>query len=138
MTQVPVAEGLFAETAGGPRLFGSRCATCGTPYFPKVTVCRAPTCNDSKIEDAELGPHGTLWSYTIQHYPPPPPAKYDEPYQPYAMGMVDLDDGLRVLTRFSTDNVDALRPGMPVELVIERLYADAKGNEVLTWKFRPI
>ena len=48
--RVPVAEGLFAETPAGPRLLGSRCATCDTPYFPKVTVCRAPTCNASKIE----------------------------------------------------------------------------------------
>ncbi len=135
--RVPVAEGLFAETANGPRLLGSKCATCGTPYFPKTSICRRPDCAASKIEDAQFGPRGTLWSYSVQHYPPPPPAKYDEPYSPYAMGMVDLDEGLRVLARISTNDLDAIKPGMAVELVIERLYGDAQGNEVLTWKFRP-
>lgn len=135
--RVPVAEGLFAETTDGPRLLGSKCVTCATPYFPKTVICRRPDCVESKIEDAQFGPRGTLWSYSIQHYPPPPPAKYDEPYSPYAMGMVDLDEGLRVLARISTSELDTIKPGMAVELVIERLYGDAQGNEVMTWKFRP-
>jgi uncharacterized OB-fold protein len=138
MTRVPVAEGLFAETSAGPRLLGSRCATCGTPYFPKVAICRNPSCAAGAIEDAEFGPKGTLWSYTIQYYPPPPPAKYDEPYQPYAMGMIDLPEGLRVLSRISTDDVSAVVAGSPVELVLEKLYTAPDGNDVITWKFREV
>ena len=138
MTAVPVAEGLFAETADGPRLLGSRCATCATPYFPRPTVCRNPQCRDSKLADAALGPRGTVWSYSVQYYPPPPPAKYDEPYVPYALAMVDMDDGLRVLARISTRDPESVRPGMAVELVIERLYVNGEGNDVMTWKFRPV
>ena len=29
-------DGLFAETAQGPRLLGSRCETCETAYFPRT------------------------------------------------------------------------------------------------------
>lgn len=134
----PVAEGLFAETADGPRLLGSMCTSCRTPYFPKAAICHSPTCNDSRLEDAQFGPSGTLWGYTVQYYPPPPPAKYDEPYQPYAIGLIDLDEGLRVLSRISTDDPEKVTVGAKVELVIEKLYTDTQGNDVSTFKFREV
>lgn len=135
--RVPVAEGLFTETAEGPRLLGSKCVSCGTPYFPKTPVCHNPDCRGSKVEDATFGPRGKLWSYAIQNYPPPPPAKFDEPFTPYALGLVDLPEGLRVLTRISTDNPEGVEVGAEVELVLEKLYTDHEGNDVVTWKFRP-
>lgn len=133
-----VVEGLFAETEKGPRLLGSRCATCGAPYFPKSAVCHNPECSESKIEDAAFGPRGTLWSLAIQSYPPPAPAKFDEPFKPYAMGVVDLDDGLRVLGRIATDDLKTVRPDIPVELVLEPLCHEEDGTAVITWKFKPL
>ncbi len=135
---VPVAEGLFTETADGPRLLGSKCASCGTPYFPRSAVCHSPDCRESKMEEASFGPRGTLWSCAIQNYPPPLPARYEEPYTPYALGMVDMPEGLRVLGRISTDDPEGVQVGAEVELVLERLYLDENENEVITWKFRPI
>ncbi len=134
--QSPVAEGLFAETADGPRLLGSRCATCETPYFPKATICHNPNCTDSKLEDAQFGPSGTLWSFTVQYYPPPPPAKYDEPFEPYALGLIDLPEGLRVLSKVTADDIEAIEVGGAVQLVIEKLHTNADGKEVVTFKFR--
>ena len=136
--RVPVAEGLFAETPDGPRLLGSKCAACGTPYFPKTSVCHNPDCRSTSVQDAAFGPRGTLWSYSVQYYPPPPPARYDEPYTPYALGLVDLAEGLRVLARISTDDPEEVKVGAEVEIVLEKLYSDSAGNEVVTWKFRPI
>lgn len=135
---VPVTEGLFAETAEGPRLLGSRCAACRTPYFPRSEVCHNPDCREKQMEEAAFGPRGTLWSCAIQDYPPPPPARYDEPYKPYAMGVVDLAEGLRVLGRMSTDDPGSLQVGMDVELVLEPLCHDEDGTAVMTWKFRPV
>lgn len=135
--RVPVAEGLFAETKEGPRLLGSKCPACGTPYFPKSPVCHNPDCREKGLEDATFGPQGKLWSYSIQYYPPPPPAKFDEPFAPYALGLVDLPEGLRVLARISTADPEGLQVGIDVELVLEKLYRDGSGNDVITWKFRP-
>jgi uncharacterized OB-fold protein len=132
-----VIEGLFAQTANGPRLVGSRCATCQAPYFPKSAICHNPGCAKGNMQDAVFGPRGRLWSLAIQDYPPPPPAKYDEPYKPYAMGVIDLDDGLRVMGRISTDDPRSVEPGIDVELVLEPLYHEADGTAVITWKFRP-
>ncbi len=133
-----VAEGLFADTDAGPRLLGSRCTTCSTPYFPKAPVCHNPTCDASAIEDAEFGPSGTLWSCAIQHYPPPPPTRYDEPYKPFALAMIDLDEGLRVMGQVSTDDPMSVPLGCRVELVLEAMYHDEDGKPVITWKFRPV
>ena len=137
-TRIPVAKNLFTESAGGARLLGSRCATCKTPYFPKSAVCHNPDCDGSNMQDAEFGPKGTLWSCAIQDYPPPAPAKFDQPYTPYAMGVVDLDDGLRVLGRMKVPDPRALEPGVRVELVLDVLAHDADGNEIITWKFKTL
>ncbi len=136
--QIPVAEGLFAQTTEGPRLLGSRCQGCGVPCFPRSPVCRNPECRESRMQDTGFGPRGKLWSCAIQNYPPPPPAKYNEPYSPYAIGLVDLPEGLRVLGRISTDNPEGLQLGTDVELVLEELYRDENGTEVITWKFKPV
>lgn len=133
----PVVEGLFVETDEGPRLLGSRCANCGTAYFPKGAICHNPDCGESKMQDAAFGPRGKVWSVAIQSYPPPPPAKYDEPFKPYAMAVVDLDDGLRVLGRISGQDL-TVEPGADVELVFEPLCHEPDGTPVLTWMFRPV
>ena len=135
---IPVAEGLFTETGDGPRLLGSRCGGCRTPYFPKSAVCHNPDCRGGKMEEASFGPRGTLWSCAVQDYPPPAPARFDQPYKPYAMGVVDLTDGLRVLGRMAVDDPRRLEVGIPVELVLDVLCHDEQGSEVITWKFRPV
>jgi uncharacterized OB-fold protein len=136
--RTPVIQNLFAETSEGPRLLGSKCTTCGAPYFPKSPVCHNPACNAARIEDAAFGPRGTLWSFAVQYYAPPPPVKYDEPFVPFAIGVVDMPEGLRVLGRLSVEDLKTIKIGMPVELVIERLCGAAEGGEITTWKFRPV
>ena len=136
--QILVAEGFFAETADGPRLLGSRCRSCEAPCFPRSALCRNPDCDDSHMEETHSGPRGTLWSCALQNYPPPPPARYEEPYQPYAIGVVDLDEGLRVVGRMSVDDPMTLKVGSDVELTIEPIWRDDEGRDVMTWKFKPL
>jgi len=136
--QIPVTEGLFAETADGPRLLGSRCQTCSTPYFPRSAACHHPECGESRMQDTDFGPSGRLWSCAIQNYPPPPPTRYNEPYTPYAIGVVDLDEGLRVVARMSVDDPESLQLGAEVELTIEPFYRDEDGRDVTTWMFKPL
>lgn len=134
----PVVEGLFSEGPEGARLLGSRCTTCSTPYFPASGICHNPGCSDSQVQDASFGPSGIVWSSSIQNYPPPPPARYDEPYVPYALGVVDLDDGLRVVGRMAVDDPSSVSVGDRVELVIEALCHQDDGSEPVSWMFRPV
>ena len=132
------AEGLFADTKNGPRLLGSRCATCSTPYFPRSAGCHNPNCDVSKMEDAEFGPNGKIWSLSIQNYPPPPPVVCVDPFEPFAVGMIDLDEGLRVLGRIVSDTPEAVDVGDPVELVLAPLGNEPSGALVISWQFRPL
>jgi uncharacterized OB-fold protein len=136
--RVHAVEGLFAETADGPRLLGSKCRGCGAAYFPKDTVCHNPDCRDPAMEDANFGPAGRIWGCAIQNYAPPPPVLTREPYEPYAMAMVDLDDGLRVMGRIDVDDPMKVKVGGKVELVVGGLCDDEDGNEIVTWMFRPV
>ena len=54
-----------------------------------------------------------------------------EPYEPYAVGMVDLDDGLRVMSRIDVDDPMTVEVGADVELVIDALCVDDDGNAVV-------
>jgi uncharacterized OB-fold protein len=134
--RIPVAEGLFVDSADEPRLLGSRCTNCNIPYFPKSAVCHNPDCTNSTIEDASFGPRGKIWSCARQDYEPPAPVQYDKPFEPYAMAIVDLDDGLRVLGRIATDDPLSVAPDMDVELVVAPLAHDEDGNEIVSWQFR--
>lgn len=133
--RVHAVEGLFSEDAGVARLLGSQCTECATPYFPRSERCHHPECGGTKVADAAFGPFGRLWSYSVQNYPPPPPAKYDEPYVPYALGVVDLDEGLRVVGRM-IDDAASLSVGAEVELVLAPLCNEADGTVLISWMFR--
>ncbi|HEM47688.1 MAG TPA: DNA-binding protein [Alphaproteobacteria bacterium] len=136
--RIEAAKGLFAETAEGPRLLGSRCATCRTPYFPRSEACHNPDCAHSAMEDARFGPRGRLRSIALQNYPPPAPTIAPEPYHPYGVGLVDMPEGLRVIGRLVSDEPERVEVGSEVELVLAPLGHDAEGREVISWQWKPL
>ena len=88
------------------------------------------------MERAALPACGTLYSYTVQRYRPPPLFRMDD-WQPYALGLVDLGEGLHVLGMMTGLAFDDIRIGMPVCLVVETLYVDAARGHVSTYMFAP-
>lgn len=132
--QLPVAEDLFRSTADGPALVGTRCAGCGTHYFPKSLSCRNPTCQAKAVEEVLLGRRGRLYSYTVQAYRPPALFRMDD-WAPYVIGLVELPEGLRVLGMLTGCELGDIQIDMPLELVIEALYRDDQGRDVSTYKF---
>lgn len=129
----PCIDGLFSESDGA-RLHGSRCAGCNTPYFPRADFCHNPDCVKPNMQDCDFGGRGVLWSYAVADFPPPPPHKYDEPFTPYAMGVVDLECGLRLIGQM-VDKPDCVSVGATVELLIDTLYHEGD-SAFTTWKFK--
>lgn len=131
----PCVPGLFSED-GGARLHGVRCRSCGTPYFPAAAHCRNPDCETSDLQACDFGGQGTLWSYSVANFAPPPPHRFDEPFRPYVIGVVDLDAGLRVVGQM-VGPVQDMKVGARVELVVEPIFHDG-GKAFTSWKFRRI
>ena len=134
--QMPVAEGLFVGAGIDAHLIGSRCDGCGAHYFPRSLSCRNPACTDKQVHDTRLGRRGTLYSYTLQSFRPPPLFRMDD-WSPYLLGLVELPEGLRVMGMLCGCSREDLRIGMEMELVLEPLHRDDAGRDVMTYKFRP-
>jgi uncharacterized OB-fold protein len=58
---------------------------------------------------------------------------------PYIQAFVDLPEGPRVFSLITGCDPlkNELKEGSPVELVIEKVREDEKGNELIGYKFRP-
>ena len=136
---VAVADGIFTMEGGRPRLLGSRCTNCGNHMFPRQRGC--PKCMLDEQEDVELATTGTLWTWTVQAFPPKAPpylGPVGDDFRPYGVGYVELDDQLRVEARLTESDPTKLTVGMPMELVLETLGVDEDGNDIVTYAFAPI
>jgi len=138
--QVPAIDGWFVMDATAPRLLGSRCAACGTVFFPKESYfCRNPGCSSSEFEQVPLSSRGTLWSFTNNCYPPPKPYMAADPFVPYIVAAVELAaEKMVVLGQVEAGvTIDQLSAGMEMELCLDTLFTDAD-NEYVVWKWRPV
>ena len=129
----PCVPGLFTEE-GGAKVLGNRCASCNTPYFPKASACHNPRCTESRMEDAAFGGKGVIWSYSVADFPPPPPHKFDKPFKPYVIGVVDMENGLRIVGQL-VDPLEKVQVGAKVELVIAPVYHE-DDKAYTSWKFK--
>lgn len=131
--RLPTVPGLFTEE-GGAHVIGSRCRSCNTPYFPRAAVCRNPDCAGTDMAECNYGGSGVLWSYSTADFAPPPPHKFDLPFKPYLIGVVDLDNGLRLVGQICGPT-EGIKVGAKVVLVIEELYREGESART-TWKFK--
>jgi uncharacterized OB-fold protein len=136
--KVAAVEGWFTMDAE-PHLLGSRCTSCRCVFFPlEADFCRNPSCAGTEFTEVALSRRGRLWSYTDSRYAPPPPYMASEPYEPYGVAAVELEDEKMIILGQLEPGVslDSLEAGMEMELVIGTLYEDDE-NEYLVWKWRP-
>lgn len=136
--QVAIQEGFWSESSadGTAHLMGSQCLGCGEIYFPRKEKNWCLQCFKPALKDIKLSRKGKIATFSVVMQQPAG-GFYQGPV-PYAYGCVDLPDGVRVKTLFATDDFERLSTGKEVELVIEKLHQDEEGNDVFTFKFRPI
>ena len=103
--RVMVRDGLFTD-GDAPALLGSRCAACGAHHFPRHDTC--PYCAAEGPLPAQLGGAGRLWAWTAVTAAPP---GYRGPV-PYGVGVVELEEGIRVITHLTVSDPAALALGL--------------------------
>lgn len=119
---------LEIEPDGTGHLLASRCRSCGAHFFPIREACSG--CLSDDLETVHLSRSGTVYTYTVVRQSTPSFAV------PYALGYVDLPEGVRVMGQFSCE-LSELAIGMAVELVVEPFGEDDDGNPLHGYRFRP-
>lgn len=115
-----------------PVLAGSRCKSCGKIFFPKQKICS--NCFKSEMQEIPLSRTGKLYTYTIARYAPPGFKT------PYAIGYVDLPEGVRVFSQLTECEPfeEKLKMGMDVEMVMGEISMDEEGVTKIGYKFKPL
>lgn len=102
----------FADHLRAGRLMASRCLRCGARAFPPRADCEH--CLSPDFEFVRTSGRGVLHTYTRIVAAP---AGF-EAVAPYLLGVVDLEDGGRVLARFDPSIApEDVRIGMPLQIV---------------------
>jgi uncharacterized OB-fold protein len=121
-----------------PQLIGSKCGGCAATAFPTQDHC--PRCSVAGMTEILLPRRGTLVAWTTQGFPPGPPfaGATGKDFVPFGVGLVQLDDVIRVEGRLTENDPAKLQFGMDVELTMVPFTTDDEGNEVVTFAFRPV
>jgi uncharacterized OB-fold protein len=134
--RIPIEEGLFhvpASAEDKPYLIGSKCRDCNTVTFPKRAVC--PRCvKRGTMTEHHISGKGRLNTFSIVN------AALPGFKAPSIQAYVDLDEGPRIWSLISgiAPDPEALRIGMDLELVVEKVREDREGNEYISYQFRPV
>ncbi|MFB8268296.1 bifunctional MaoC family dehydratase N-terminal/OB-fold nucleic acid binding domain-containing protein [Streptomyces sp. NPDC055955] len=96
------------------RLLIQRCEACGTLRFPWLPGCGA--CASQNWSTVEASGEGTVFSYVVMHHPSFP--AFDPPY---AVGLIELAEGVRIISNVVGVPYDKVRIGMPVRLEFLRV-----------------
>jgi uncharacterized OB-fold protein len=117
----------FFAAAREGRLVVQRCTGCGRRRFPARDICSE--CLGRQSEWIASAGRGRLVSFNVMHqvYHPGFAAEV-----PYAVALVELDDGARMLTNVVECPLDRLRVGLAVEVTFER-----RSPDVTLPQFRP-
>ncbi|RSS86194.1 hypothetical protein EF903_19435 [Streptomyces sp. WAC05292] len=107
----------FWEGVRQHRLLIQRCDGCGTPRFPWLPGCNA--CASLEWDTVQACGEATVFSHVVMHHPPFP--AFDPPY---AVALVELAEGVRMITNITGVPHDRVRIGMPVRLEFLRVDED--------------
>jgi uncharacterized OB-fold protein len=113
----------FWEGVERHQLLIQRCTSCGTLRHPWLPGCNA--CGGLDWDTVEASGEGTVYSYVVMHHPPFP--AFDPPY---AVGLIELAEGVRIVSNVVGVPYDKVRIGLPVRLAFRR-YDDEDGELVL-------
>ena len=104
----------FWEGVAEHRLLVQRCGDCASLRLPWLPGCAE--CGSPEWDTVEASGAGTVYSYVVMHHPPFP--AFDPPY---AVGLIELAEGVRMVSNVVGVPYDKVRIGMPVRLEFLRV-----------------
>ena len=102
----------FWDGVKGHQLLIQRCTECGELRHPPRPMC--PACNAWSWDTIESSGRGVVFSFVMPHHPEYPWFEY-----PYIVVLVDLEEGVRLVSNLCGIAPDEVSIGMRVEVFYE-------------------
>lgn len=114
------------------RMEAIKCSKCSQIFFPKRVVC--PDCKKQDFENIKLSGKGILNTFTIIRVPP---AGFADQV-PYAIGIVELEEGIKITTQITDCNPEMLKIGDKMVTEFRRINEEGKNGVIMYgYKFVP-
>lgn len=108
------------------KLLIQQCSDCKTLRVPPRPMCG--NCQSLNWEPLESSGRGTVYSYVMPQYPPLPFFEY-----PYIVALIELDEGVRIVSNLVGIDPAEVKVGMAVEVG----YEEFNDGELVLHQFRP-
>ncbi|MDI6803391.1 MAG: Zn-ribbon domain-containing OB-fold protein [Bacteroidota bacterium] len=113
------------------RLEAGKCKKCGFIAFPLRLVC--PKCKTKDFETLRLSDEGKILTFTIVRVASDKFSKQT----PFAVGIVELKDGVKLTTQIADVDVDKLEIGQKVKIVFRKIQEDGKAG-ILCYGYKAV
>ena len=104
------------------RLEAARCKKCGKTFFPPRLVCNK--CNGREFEHFNMKRTGKVVTHTVIRTP----SDEFSGEAPFAVAIVQMDDGPRLTTQVADVSFEELKIGLPVKLEFRRQYSEGEAG----------
>jgi len=124
----------FWEGAQNNKLLFQKCLDCNRFQFFPRPVC--VDCFGMNLVWEESRGVGTIYAFSLARWSPIPlyKKKLEETGKPYILAMIDLDEGVRMITRVIGCELDEVKEGMRVEVT----FVEIDGTGFKVPYFQPI
>lgn len=122
----------WRENSRRYRMEAAKCTKCGKITFPGRMIC--PECNHSENETINLSGKGKLETFTIIRTAP---SGFTD-FAPYGIGLVELDEGVKVLGQITDCDPGELKTGDRLSTKFRRMNEEGKTGMIMySYKFVP-
>jgi hypothetical protein len=104
------------------RLEAGKCRKCGYVAFPPRLIC--PRCKTREFETIKLKDEGKIVSYTIIRVPP----EQFSDQAPYAVGIIELDNAVKILAQIVDCDFDDIAIGKKVKIEFRKIRAEGEAG----------
>jgi uncharacterized OB-fold protein len=122
----PITEPFWKAARRGD-LSMQRCGSCKRLVFYPRSIC--PNCGSFELDWEILSGSGTIYSFSVVHRPAHPGMAGEVPY---VVALVEVEEGVRLMTNIVECDPADVEVGMEVEVVFETL-----SEEIAIPLFRP-
>ncbi len=122
----------WRETPERYRMEAGKCVKCGNIHLPARLVC--PECRSREFDTVKLSGKGHLATYTIIRVAP---MGFGD-LAPFAVGIVELDEGIRVMAQITDCDPEDLKIGDRMTAQFRRINEEGTSGMIMYgFKFVP-